>query len=60
MKKTYIQPDVEITLPMMESSILGVSMDKDGNHEDTGGDGGDDDGSHDPEVNRYNLWEEFS
>ena len=59
MKKQYIQPEVEITLPMMESAILGVSMDVEGGggHQETGGDGGDDPGV-DPEINRFNLWEE--
>ncbi|MBO4658507.1 MAG: hypothetical protein J5637_02670 [Prevotella sp.] len=59
MKKQYIQPEVEITLPMMESAILGVSMDMDGEHQGTSGDGGDDnEGGIDPEINRFNLWEE--
>ncbi len=58
MKKTYIQPVVEITLPMLESAILGVSLDRDGNHENTGGDGGDGDENIDPEINQFNLWEE--
>lgn len=59
MKKTYIQPIVEISKGVLKTSILGISMDNDGTPDPNTGEGGDDDGSHTPDANRFNLWDDI-
>lgn len=57
MKKTYIQPIVEIGKTTLNTSILGISLDID--DENQGVDlGGDDTGGINPDVNRFHLWDD--
>lgn len=59
MKKTYIQPEVEITLPLLETAILGVSLNIDDQNQGSG-DAEDDDEGIEGDANWFNHWEEFS
>ncbi|MBR0116265.1 MAG: hypothetical protein IJM04_03180 [Prevotella sp.] len=59
MKKTYIQPEVEITLPLLETAILGVSLNIDDKNQGSG-DAEDDEEGIEGDVNWFNHWEEFS
>ena len=57
MKKKYIQPIAEISQTTLNTSILGISLDYDGVKVDIE-EGGDDDGTINPESNRFYLWNE--
>ena len=59
MKKTYIQPEVEITLPLLETAILGVSLNIDDKNQGSG-DAEDDEEVIEGDANWFNHWEEFS
>lgn len=59
MKKTYIQPEVEITLPLLETAILGVSLNIDDQNQGSG-DAEDDEEGIEGDTNWFNHWEEFS
>ncbi len=56
MKKTYIQPEIEVSLAALKFSILGVSGSVDGNPEIS--DGGEDTGGLSGDVNMHSLWDE--
>ncbi len=58
MKTKYIQPETEITISVLQTSVLQISLQVDNIVDPDSGYEGDDDGTHTPESNQFKLWEE--